>query len=147
MRPRLSDAVAVLAVVAWHAALVLTCVRYVGIDAFFHVAETRSLFSEGLFAGVTSLPFTVLGANGTDHHFLFHILGAPLAFLPDFQAVRWSAVFFAALATGGLIAWMRHQRVPRPWLWALLLIAASEVYNFRMSLLRSQTVDVPINKH
>jgi len=140
----ITDGITVLVAVAWHAALILLCERYVGIDAFFHVAESRSLITEGLFAGVTSLPFTVLGEHGTDHHFLFHLLGLPLAFLPDFTAVRSSAVLFAALATGGLVAWMRHMRVPRPWLWALLLLATSEVYNFRMSLLRSQTVDVPL---
>ena len=143
-RLTLTDLLAVAAGIVWHALLVFSCARYAGVDAFFHVAESRSLVSEGLFAGVTSLPFTVLGEHGPDHHFLFHLLGLPFAFLPDFQAVRVTAVFFAVVATGGTIVWLRRQGVARPWLWALLLVAATEVYNFRMSLLRSQTLDLPL---
>lgn len=138
------DGLAVAAAVAWHAALLFVPERYAGVDAYFHVGQSRELWTQGLTAGVRALPFTVLGEGGPDHHFLFHVLGLPLSFVGGLVGVKLTALLFAGVATCGVVAWLRAMRAPAPWLWTLLLLATSEVYNFRMSLLRTQTVDVPL---
>lgn len=131
--------------VAWHAASVwLAAPTYNLDDAYYHLHQARMLGVEGLFAGITSLPRTVLGEAGTDHHFLFHLLLLPCAQLPDALALPVAAAAIASLASVGMIAALHALRVGWLPLWALLLLGTSEVYGFRVALVRAQSVDLPI---
>jgi hypothetical protein len=128
----------------WHLSLPLGSQRLHLDDAFYHLAEIRSWATEGLLGGVTTLPRTVLGASGPDHHFLFHVLLSPLLLLDVETALRLGS---GLLGAGGSLAvwiWLRRSAVPYPGLWLLLLVGASEVYGFRLGLLRAQSLDIPL---
>ena len=138
------DRVALLAALAWFAAVIFPC-QHPGLDdAFYHLAQARAMVRDGLATGVDTLPLTVLGAHGPDHHFLLHLLQLPLAWLPYPWDVRLGMLAFGWLACGGFWAWLRWSRVPLPGVWTLFLLAGSEVFGFRMSLLRGQSLDLPL---
>lgn len=128
----------------WHLLLPWGTQRLHLDDAFYHLAEVRTWAREGLFGGITTLPRTVLGEAGPDHHFLFHVLIAPLALLDAEPALRLGAGLLAAASTLCVGWWLHRSQVPWPWLWLLLLLGASEVYGFRLGLLRAQAVDIPL---
>ncbi len=137
--------IAIALAVAWHAASIwLAAPTWNLDDAYYHLHQARMLGAEGLFAGVTSLPRTVLGDAGTDHHFLFHLLLLPCAQLPDALALPLAAAAIAALASVGMIVTLHGLRVGWLPLWTLLLLGSSEVYGFRVALVRAQSVDLPI---
>ena len=138
------DAAVVVSVAAYHLSLVLPCRRFAGADAFYHISVAKLMWAEGLFRGIRSLPLTVLGERGPDHHLLFHLLGMPFVGFEAFFGLKLAAAFFASASTCLFYLFLRLSRAPLPWLATILLLASSELYPLRASLFRAPTLAVPI---
>lgn len=141
---RLGHGIALALAVVWHALTILLCTPLRLDDGFYHLRQAQILRDHGLFAGISSLPLTVLQQNGPDHHLLLHVLQIPLTWLPYPWDLRLGMLAFAWVATLGMWAFLRWSRVPLAGWWTLALLASSEVYGFRVSILRAQSLDLPL---
>ena len=139
-----SQWIALALAVLWHALTILLCAPLRLDDGFYHLRQAQILRDQGLFAGISSLPLTVLQQNGPDHHLLLHVLQIPLTFLPYPWDLRLGMLLFALVATLGTWGFLRWSRVPWAGWWTLALLAGSEVYGFRVSILRAQSLDLPL---
>jgi len=112
-----------------------------GVDGFYHFQIASLLIEYGPFVDIEWLPLTILGTNGTDHHWLLHVLIAPFTLIED----RWlglltATAFYAALVPAVLSVVGRKLGIPYAPLIALLAVVASNVMPFRLFMLRSQNI-------
>ena len=109
-----------------------------GVDGYYHFKVAEEIAAHGPWVDVRWLPFTVLGPEGTDHHWLFHLLLAPFtAAGHDLAAVKTATIFFAALVPVTL-AWVGHRfGIPHASLVALLAFTASSALPGRYLMLRT----------
>lgn len=139
-------AVAAVALVAFGWA-VLPSDALVGKDAFFHIEMARLLVERGPFVDVSWLPFTVLGEEGPDHHWLWHVLLAPFTLGATDQAALFVRLKVATVVTASavpVIVWgvARALRVPWAPLVALLAVAGATAMPGRLVMLRAQNLAV-----
>ncbi len=111
------------------------------VDVFYHFVVAEEILSQGLWADITWLPYTVLGETGTDHHWLFHLLIVPFAWLDDrVLGLKLSVVFIAVLALAVVHQLFRRLAIPHPFLFAALAMSASLDLPGRFLMLRAQTL-------
>ncbi len=116
-----------------------------GVDGYFHIRFASIMRTEGLKPGFPWLPLTILNPREySDHHLLFHIALIPFTLGDLREGAKLAAVLFPAIAF--LCIWwlLRVQRVPYSALWALGLLAISEAFIFRMSLVRRQSLTLAV---
>lgn len=112
-------------------------------DAFFHMLMARRIAGGELWPSIDSLPLTVLGAAGPDHHWLWHLLLAPFALAdPGIAGLHWAQVVTAALVPVVLVVVLRRWGAPWPALWAALGVFGALVMPFRVSELRAQNLAI-----
>jgi hypothetical protein len=109
-----------------------------GVDGYYHFRVAEQIVARGPWVDIHWLPFTVLGEEGPDHHWLFHILVTPFTLLGHtLTAVQCAAVFFAALIPTTLTWVCRRLAVPYALLFALLAFTSSAVLPGRYLMLRT----------
>jgi len=110
-------------------------------DTYFHFLVSRQLADGKLWLDIGWLPFTVLGEAGPDHHWLWHLLLAPLTLAgePDFALQVTGAVAFAAVPAV-LTAILQVLGVRYAGLWALLAVFSASVLPGRLLMLRAQNL-------
>lgn len=115
-----------------------------GVDGYYHIKMAALTLREGMPLDFPYLPFTVLdGERFWDMHMLFHVLQAPFTLIEDLGwAAKGSTAFWFAAALAVMYWVLRRYRVPLPWLWVLLLLAASEGFLYRMGMPRAQVFGV-----
>jgi hypothetical protein len=110
-------------------------------DGHYHLKVVQWIAHQGLWADIRWLPFTVLGENGPDHHWLWHVALLPFTLIPDpGQALAWAAAANAAAAAAAIAFVLRLLGVPAAPLFALLAFCAGEAMPYRMLMLRAQNV-------
>lgn len=95
-------------------------------DSFYH-AKMVSFLSQGkIIKNFVWLPYTILGENYIDHHFLYHILVIPfsLIFSPLF-GIKMATLFFATLAIIIFYWFLKKFKIKIPLVWTLLLFTSS----------------------
>lgn len=111
------------------------------VDVFYHFVVAEEIRSQGLWADIPWLPFTVLGEAGTDHHWLFHLLIVPFTWLDDrILGLQLSVVLLAVLALAVVHHLFRRLAIPHPFLFAALAMSASLDLPGRFLMLRAQTL-------
>ncbi|MEE4191349.1 MAG: hypothetical protein V2I66_07205, partial [Halieaceae bacterium] len=111
------------------------------VDVFYHFVVAEEIRSQGLWADIPWLPFTVLGEAGTDHHWLFHLLIVPFTWLDDrVWGLKLSVVLLAVLALAAVHQLFRRLAIPHPFLFAALAMSASLDLPGRFLMLRAQTL-------
>lgn len=114
------------------------------IDGYYHFTYSKEMINRGLLRGVSQLPLTILGDNGADPHYLFHLLLIPFAQLKSFLGLRLATFIFLLIPTISIYIILRVYKVPYYWLFILLLLASTPGYVIRMSMLRAQSLAVPM---
>lgn len=115
---------------------------FVDFDGHYHLRVIQWIAHQGLWSDIPWLPFTVLGEHGPDHHWLWHVLLLPFAWLPDAQALPWAAAFNGA-ATVAVIAFVvRSLGVPAAPVFVVLAVAAGTFMPMRLLMLRTQNIAV-----
>lgn len=124
--------------VAFHAMLVQQA-GVLDIDALYHFKVARLIREHGPWVDISWLPYTVLGERGPDHHWLFHLLVAPLTLLGnDLGALAWASALVAAAMPATLCVLLRAANVPLAPLFALAPMVAAAVLPARFLTLRAQ---------
>ena len=131
-------------VLTFHFCTIIPAQKLMDYDAFFHFAEARQMLHEGVFKGINHLPFTILGERGPDHQMLFHLLLIPFTLIDSFMGLKIATFFFALLCTILVYLFLRVCRVPLAWLFLLLLFASTPGYAVRVSMLRVQSLAIPL---
>ena len=85
-----------------------------GVDGYFHYTIASQLGVTNPVQSVESLPFTLLGADGPDHHWLIHWLQKPLTVvLGDIESgLGVATIIWAALVPALLCGILRFHAVP-----------------------------------
>ena len=87
-----------------------------GTDAYFHLAFASQLNLSNLAPDITALPFTLLGTEGPDHHWLIHWLQKPLivffGFSDPSSNLAFATIAWAALVPALLSSLLRSHHVP-----------------------------------
>jgi hypothetical protein len=112
-------------------------------DALYHFKLARLILERGPWVDISWLPFTVLGDHGTDHHWLFHVLVAPLTLLGnDLRAVDIASAVVAALMPVALLPLLRRAAIPVAPLFAVAVMFAHSALPGRFLTLRAQDLAV-----
>jgi len=116
-----------------------------GVDGYYHIRIADIMRTQGLKPGFPWLPLTILNPREYyDHHFLFHVALIPFTSGDLRMGAKLASVLFPAMAFLSIWWLLRSQRVPHSNLWALGLLAISEAFIYRMSLLRAQSLSLAV---
>jgi hypothetical protein len=112
-------------------------------DGHYHLMVAHWIADRGLWTDIPWLPFTVLGARGPDHQWLWHLAFVPFTYLEDpAQALAWAAAFNGAATVAAAAFVMRVLGVPAAPLFALLAMTAGLSVPTRFMMLRTQNIAV-----
>ncbi|CAK0772613.1 conserved membrane hypothetical protein [Gammaproteobacteria bacterium] len=112
-------------------------------DGYYHFTIARLIGEGRLWIDISWLPYTILGAHGPDHQWLFHVLLAPFTWIPDnYLAIRIAIIFTGALVPIILFLILEKCKVPFPSLFALLSIFGGIGIPLRFEMLRAQNLSV-----
>lgn len=116
-----------------------------GVDGYYHIRFASIMRTQGLKPGFPWLPLTILNPREYyDHHFLFHVALIPFTFGDLRLGAKLAAVLFPTLAFLSIWWLLRGQHVPYSALWALGLLAISQAFIYRMSLVRAQSLSLAV---
>ncbi|MCI0521802.1 MAG: hypothetical protein L0Z70_16265 [Chloroflexi bacterium] len=114
-----------------------------GTDGYYHIRLAEVMGREGLRPDFPWLPLSILNAEEySDHHFLFHVALIPFTWGDIRSGAKWSAIILPMLAFLSIWWLLDRQRIPLSALWALGLMAISEAFIYRMSLVRAQSLSL-----
>ena len=131
--------------IAYLAAVQFATPALAGVDGYYHIRIAEIMRTQGLKPAFPWLPLTILNPREYyDHHFLFHVALIPFTFGDLRVGAKLASVLFPALAFLSIWWLLRNQRVPYSALWALGLLAISEAFIYRMSLLRAQSLSLAV---
>jgi hypothetical protein len=106
-------------------------------DGFYHLAGARLMLQEGFDAGMPWMWGSIFESGFVDHHFGFHLLLMPFVAWPGgIVGGKLAAGLLSGAALGASFLWLRSERVPAPLFWALLPLAVSWGFAFRIGMLR-----------
>lgn len=114
-----------------------------GNDGYYHLRMASLLLRNGFLPfSFPYMPMSILAETEfADHHYLFHAAIAPFLILGDELVMgKIAAATFAATVGVTFFFLLRQYEVRWPWLWLILLGAASQPFLYRMSMLRAQSL-------
>jgi hypothetical protein len=110
-------------------------------DGHFHLMVAHWIAAQGLWTDFPWLPFTVLGARGPDHQWLWHLTLLPFTAISDpAQALAWAAAFNGAATAAATAFVMRLLGVPAAPVFAVLAMTAGISVPERFMMLRAQNI-------
>ena len=110
-----------------------------GADAFYHLKMAQLIKNQGIMQQFPWLQFTTCNENFVDHHLLFHILLVPFITKLIFGGKIIIALFGSIFV--GLFYWLlKKYKIKWAFWWSLLLLISSNLFLFRMSLIRAPVV-------
>lgn len=113
-------------------------------DTGYHLAVGHYTLQHGILHEFPWTPFSWLGKHYADKELALHLLLAPLSTLDPDVAAR-----IAGTLLGGVLLWavygvLQAERVPRPGLWALAMLACSGAFAHRFVLIRPHLMSIPL---
>jgi hypothetical protein len=114
-------------------------------DTLFHYRMAQLVLERGPWVSIDGLPYTVLGAHGTDQNWLFHLIIAPLTLLGEsVAAIHLTTAIAAGAMIAAFLVILRRNRVPYAPLICLLMVTAGYTVQYRFLMLRGQDFAVPM---
>jgi len=110
-----------------------------GADAFYHLKMTQLIKSQGIMQQFPWLQFTTWNKNFVDHHLLFHILLVPFTTKLIFGG-KIIIALFGSIFIGFLYWLLKKYKIKWAFWWSLLLLVSSNLFLFRISLIRAPVV-------
>jgi len=116
----------------------------IGGDGYFHYTIASQLSFSNPVQSIEALPFTLLGEQGPDHHWLIHWLQKPLtALFADAESgVAIATIVWAALVPAFLCAIMRLYQVPYAPLIAVIGVWGLYLLPDRLLMFRAQNAAI-----
>lgn len=118
----------------------------VGEDGYFHIRFASQGWAAWASPDLPAMRFTVFdGGRWVDHQLLFHALQWPFTRVLDLVgAARASVAAFAGLATAVFAGLLHRRGVPGAVLWSVVLVAASSLLCWRLSMPRVQSLSLAL---
>ncbi len=119
----------------------------ISLDGYYHYKFAFLMWDEGVFwKDVSWLPYTVLGDNGVDHHWFFHLLIAPIAglFSGSEDGLLFATALVGAIAPAGVYLFLRLVKFPYALLITLAVIFSHDFLPTRFLMLRMQPIALVI---
>jgi hypothetical protein len=113
-------------------------------DTGYHLAVAQLTKKYGVLQAFPWTPFSWLADHYADKEFLFHVLMVPVANLDPNLAARLVGTLLGALLLSTVYVLLVKERVPNAGWWALLPIAASSAFLFRLVLVRAHLLSIPL---
>jgi hypothetical protein len=113
-------------------------------DTAYHAAVGRLIRHHGILHAFPWTPFSWLADHYGDKELLLHLGFAALAGLDWVAAAQVVGTVAGALLLLALYLVLRAERVPLPWLWALLPLVASDVFLYRFALVRPHLLSIAL---
>jgi hypothetical protein len=148
MSERLRAALAMAAVfvacaAGFHALLAQLGPYVADVDGLYHYRVSELILHHGPWVDITWLPYTVLGERGPDHHWLFHLLVAPLTALGhDQRSLMLAAALVGAAMPVAVWPILKRAGVPFALGFALAMMFASDSLPLRFLGLRTQSLAI-----
>jgi hypothetical protein len=109
-----------------------------GVDGFYHLAQTRSILAEGLGAGMPWMQYSIFEDGWVDHHLGYHVALLPFIAWPGgVLGGKLAAGVMGGAAIAAMYLWLRAFRVPHAAWLALVPVAASWGFVFRLGMVRA----------
>jgi hypothetical protein len=109
-----------------------------GVDGFYHLAQTRSILAEGLGAGMPWMQYSIFEDGWVDHHLGYHVALLPFVAWPGgILGGKLAAGVMGGAAIAAMYLWLRAFRVPHAAWLALVPVAASWGFVFRLGMVRA----------
>jgi hypothetical protein len=110
-----------------------------GIDGFFHVAQAQRMNELGFVPEQTWMSYGVAAHSWVDHHWGFHFLLMPFARF-GLAGAKVGTALFAGGSVAASYLFLRSFKVPGAALWALVPVALSWSFLFRLMTVRAMCV-------
>jgi uncharacterized membrane protein YwzB len=111
-------------------------------DSFHHIAMAQETRDHGPVRDFRWLPFTVLGQDFSDQHFLYHVALIPFVTLfPPIVGMKLATSLFGALLAVVFLSFLRSLRVPGAWAFTAMLFLTNP-FLFRMGLPKASSVSL-----
>jgi len=111
-------------------------------DGFYHYRIAKLMTIHGPKIDIDSLPYTILGEHGVDHHWLWHVLISPIAFLfnDDYPGLKVAIALTGAMVPCAIFIFAKNFRIPYPWAITILGVFAIADLPGRYLLLCAQNI-------
>ncbi|MEP1470675.1 MAG: hypothetical protein ABJK25_06875 [Halieaceae bacterium] len=109
-----------------------------GADGYFHFVMASKLSLGNLAQSVEALPFTLLGKEGPDHHWLTHWMQKPFTLISEENGISYAAVLWAAVVPAILSALMRLEGVAYAGVFAIVGVWGLYLLPDRLLMFRAQ---------
>ena len=110
-----------------------------GADAFYHLKMAQLIKNQGTMQQFPWLQFTTWNENFVDHHLLFHILLVPFTTKLIFGG-KIIIALFGSIFVGLFYGLLKKYKIKWAFWWSLLLLISSNLFLFRISLVRAPVV-------
>jgi len=123
----------------------------IGNDGYYHAKMGLLVRQEGLTPTPPQLPLTILNpAEFYNHHLLYHLYLSLFALVDPAvdgglaltESIKLASLLLPALVFVSIWWLLRQQGVSWPALWALVLLALSEPFLYRLSMTRAQSASL-----
>lgn len=112
-------------------------------DGHYHFKVAQWIAKTGFWFDIPWLPFTVLGEQGPDYVWFWHLTLIPFTWFADpAEGLVWATAFNGAATAGVLALVMRMLGVPGAPMFAVLAISASVLMPYRLMMLRGQNIAI-----
>lgn len=121
-----------------------------GVDSYYHLKMARLLPQIGFIHEFPWLHWTIFREHFVSHHYGFHMVLAPLAWLSDHltgdlvAGGKAAVVMAMGASAAAFYAALRTLRVPQPLLWTCLLGCLPWHFWLRMAYVRAPIVALPL---
>jgi len=113
-------------------------------DSFYHAGVTQLIRNGAVVPKEFQwLPFTILGTNYIDHHYLYHVALIPFSFIHPLLGLKFATAVFGGLFVVVFAAVLMRLRVRFPELFVLLLMTHGP-FLFRMNLVKAPSFSLLI---
>ena len=123
---------------AFHA----TSPNLLGVDGYFHIKFSRTVWENGLPDVLPFLSQTIFADRFVDDHLLFHLIQIPFTSFGLIPGAKIYASLVAGLAFALFFAALQQSKIAHPLIWTLGLACSSQAFISRLGLARVSGLSV-----
>ena len=110
-------------------------------DAFYHLKISELISQKGMLLNFKWLPYTILNNYFTDHHFLYHLILAPLVSIFPFSGLKIATILLSSSLVTIIYWFLRKRGVKYAFFFSLLLLFINP-FLFRINLVKANSLSL-----
>lgn len=128
---------------AWFAMELFRLENLACIDCFYHMAVSDEIAVSPPYVDIRWLPYTLLGRDGVDQHWVWHMLAVPFTVFSDsLTALKLAISGTAALVPVAVNLFLRSYKVSYAPMLAILAVTGSLILPERFLMLKAQNIAI-----